>query len=143
MNNSTDSEIAQRHGRRLAALEVRVAELELDARRTLAYGPILLLVLANVTPLVIADARNEADEAFTLFQGARGALPGSGPAEGWFLLLGLAGLVLGVAGILFSADRSTGFRWFVLASATVLLVLLAAFVMARSRTRPRTCRTRH
>ena len=54
-----------RDRRRLVALEVQLAELERSRRRTLMLGPILLLVLANVTPLVIAHPKDDPDESYT------------------------------------------------------------------------------
>ncbi len=75
--------------RRLAALEVQVADLDRARRRSLTMGPILLLVVANVTPLVIVRPRNDPDEQYTLLQvvfGGVKALP-----VGWFVLLGWSG----------------------------------------------------
>lgn len=129
--NSADVDDAttQRHARRLAALEVQVAELDRARRRSLTLGPILLLGLANVTPLVIVRHKDDPDEQYTLLQvvlGSVKALP-----VGWFLLLGVAGLLcLGAA---VAVGRSTGrpaeTRPVIALAATLLVVLVAVLVV--------------
>lgn len=132
-SNATDVDdaTAQRHARRLAALEVQVAELDRARRRSLALGPILLLGLANTTPLVIVNHKDDPDETYTLFQvvsGAVKALP-----VGWFLLIGVAGLLCVGAAVTVgrSAGRSVD-TWPIVACAATLLVALVAALLAGS-----------
>jgi hypothetical protein len=114
--------------RRLIALEVQVEELDRARRRALTLGPIVLLVLANVTPLVIARPRNDPDEQHTLLQLMFGAVPAL-PA-GWFLLLGVAGL--GCFGAAVAVGRSTGRPGrtrAIIAPAAILLALLVVVLV--------------
>ncbi len=117
--------------RRLAALEVQVADLDRARRRSLTMGPILLLVVANVTPLVIVRPRNDPDEQYTLLQlvfGGVKALP-----VGWFLLLGVVGLLcLGAAVAVGRSTGRAGDTWPVAAAAAALLIVLAVIVMVVS-----------
>lgn len=124
---------AQAQARRLVRLETQIDELERSRRRSLRLGPILLLALANVTPLVVVRAKNGPDEQFTLFQLALGAVKAL-PAW-WFLLLGVIGLAcIGAAVVV---GRSTGRRTDtrpVVAPAVALLVVLALLVLILSGT---------
>ena len=131
MNDSSNPDATtQRHARRLAALETRVDDLEGAARRVRALGPLLLLVLANVTPLVVVTPRSDPSESYTLFQLLRDAVGVGGPTGLWFVLLVLAGLGAAVAaGLLWSSSPSAGARWFVLGVAVVLLLLLLALIV--------------
>jgi hypothetical protein len=130
--DSNPDQTEHRHARRLAVLEARVDELDAAARRARSLGPILLLVLANVTPLIVATPRNDPGEGFTLFQVLRGALDGGGPASLWFVLLTIAGLASAVAAArLGGAAPSRGTRWFAQGVAAVLLVgLLVVTILA-------------
>jgi hypothetical protein len=118
-----------RHARRLVALEVQVAELDRSRRRSLRLGPILLLVLANVTPLVIVRPKNDPDESYTLFQLLFGAVPAI--PTFWFLLLAVLGLLCIIAaGSLGSTPGRRGAGWPVVAPGVGLLGLLAVLVPA-------------
>jgi hypothetical protein len=132
--DSNPDQTEHRHARRLAVLEARVDELDAAARRARSLGPILLLVLANVTPLIVATPRNDPGEGFTLFQVLRGALDGGGPASLWFVLVTIAGLASAVAAArLGGAAPSRGTRWFAQGVAAVLLVgLLVVTILAAS-----------
>ncbi|HEY5881940.1 MAG TPA: hypothetical protein VIU11_23735 [Nakamurella sp.] len=128
---NADARTIDRHARRVVALEVQVAELERSRRRTLMLGPSMLLVLANVTPLVIAHPKNDPDESYTLTQlvfGAVKALP-----VGWFLLLGLVGLAcLGAAAALPHTVGRRSDSWLVVASGVGMLAVLAVLVVVVS-----------
>jgi hypothetical protein len=117
--------------RRLAALEVRVADLDRSRRRSMTMGPILLLVVANVTPLVIVRPRSDPDEQYTLLQvvfGGVKALP-----VGWFVLLGVVGLLcLGAAVAVGRSTGRAGDTWPVVAAAAALLIVLVVIVMVGS-----------
>lgn len=94
-------------------------------------GPILLLVLANVTPLVIVRPRRDPDESYTLFQLLFGVV--DPVAAGWFLLLGVVGLLCVAAAItLRTSNGRTGPTAFVVAAAVGLLVVLLVLTIVGS-----------
>lgn len=128
--DSNPEQTMNRLARRLAVLETRVDDLDAAARRARAMGPVLLLVLATVTPLVVTTPRNDPSASFTLFQLLTGGLDGGGPAGLWFVLLTIAGLTAAVAaGLVGTAAPGRGSRWFAQGVAAALLVLLAGLVV--------------
>ncbi len=114
--------------RRLNALEVQVDELTRARRRCLTLGPVTLLVLAIVSPLVIAHPRNDPDEQYTLLALVRGAVPAL--PTGLFLVLGVVGLgCLGAAVTAGRAPGPAGIRSIVALGAALLVVLVVAVLV--------------